>query len=47
MEENYGHYFDLFIMNYDLDRAYQDLITEINKLEVEPQWVPAHWVTWP
>ena len=47
MEENFGHYFDQFIMNYDLDRAYQELVTEINKLEVEPQWVPAHWVTWP
>ena len=46
MEENYGHYFDHIIVNSDLDRAYNELVEEINRLEVEPQWVPATWVSW-
>ena len=45
MEENFGHYFDLIIVNFDLDRAYEELLHEINSLEVEPQWVPSQWVT--
>ncbi|XP_014678966.1 PREDICTED: MAGUK p55 subfamily member 5-like isoform X2 [Priapulus caudatus] len=43
MEENYGHYFDKIIVNYDLDRAYDDLQREIKVIETEPQWVPAAW----
>ena len=45
MEENYGHYFDVIIINFDLDKACEELISEIDRLEVEPQWVPVHWVT--
>ena len=45
MEDNFGQYFDFIIMNYDTDRAYDDLLREINRLEVEPQWVPAQWLT--
>lgn len=44
MEENYGHYFDLVIVNSDLERAYNQLLHEINILEREPQWVPAAWL---
>lgn len=44
MEDKYGHLFDLIIINNDTDRAYQQLLTEINALEREPQWVPAAWV---
>ena len=44
MEEGYGHYFDLIIVNTDITRAYEELLSEINRLEVEPQWVPASWV---
>jgi len=46
MENNHGHLFDFDIVNQDLDRAYDELLTEINRLEVEPQWVPTSWVTW-
>jgi len=45
MEEAYGQYFDMIIVNQDLDRAYDDLLAEINRLEIEPQWVPIQWVT--
>lgn len=41
MEEGFGHYFDFIIANYNVDTAYDELLTEINRLEVEPQWVPA------
>ena len=43
MEETYGHYFDFIIVNFDDARAYDELLTEINRLEVERQWVPAIW----
>ncbi len=44
MEEAYGHYFDMVIVYSDPERAYQELIREINLLEREPQWVPASWM---
>ncbi|CAG9856278.1 unnamed protein product [Phyllotreta striolata] len=44
MEEKYGHFFDLIIINNDTERAYHQLLNEINSLEREPQWVPAAWV---
>lgn len=44
MEDKYGHYFDLIIINNDTERAYHQLLNEINSLEREPQWVPAAWV---
>ncbi|KAG1685109.1 MAGUK p55 subfamily member 5 [Nymphon striatum] len=44
MEENYGHYFDMIIINSDIDKAYHELLKEINILEREPQWVPAVWL---
>ena len=44
MEDKYGHLFDMIILNNDTDRAYNQLLTEINSLEREPQWVPASWV---
>ncbi|XP_076321879.1 MAGUK p55 family member stardust isoform X2 [Tachypleus tridentatus] len=44
MEENYGHYFDMIIINSDIDKAYNELVKEINILEREPQWVPSFWL---
>ncbi|OUC43649.1 FHA domain protein [Trichinella nativa] len=43
-EEKYGHYFDLVVVNYDLEHSYQELRTAINRLETEPQWVPSFWL---
>lgn len=45
MEETYGHYFDMVIVNSDLDRAYDELLKEVAILEREPQWVPSAWLT--
>uniref|UniRef100_A0A8D0FP05 Membrane protein, palmitoylated 5b (MAGUK p55 subfamily member 5) n=1 Tax=Strix occidentalis caurina TaxID=311401 RepID=A0A8D0FP05_STROC len=36
MEQNNGHYFDTAIVNSDLDKAYQELLRLINKLDTEP-----------
>ncbi|XP_018403562.1 PREDICTED: uncharacterized protein LOC108780369 isoform X2 [Cyphomyrmex costatus] len=47
MEDKYGHLFDMLIVNNDTDRAYNQLLSEINSLEREPQWVPASWVNQP
>ncbi|KAG5876450.1 hypothetical protein JTB14_031135 [Gonioctena quinquepunctata] len=47
MEEKYGHFFDLIIINNDTERAYHQLLNEINGLEREPQWVPAAWAKSP
>ncbi|XP_034952722.1 uncharacterized protein sdt isoform X2 [Chelonus insularis] len=44
MEDKYGHLFDMIIINNDTDRAYNQLLTEINSLEREPQWVPISWI---
>lgn len=44
MEDKYGHLFDMIIINNDTERAYHQLLNEINSLEREPQWVPASWI---
>jgi len=44
MENDHGHLFDFIIVNQDLDRAYDELLGEINRLEVEPQWIPTSWI---
>lgn len=44
MEARWGHLFDMIILNNDTERAYDQLLAEINSLEREPQWVPANWV---
>ncbi|XP_023681045.1 protein PALS1 [Paramormyrops kingsleyae] len=44
MEQNFGHLFDAAIVNADQDKAYQELLRLINKLDTEPQWVPSSWL---
>ncbi|TRY61093.1 hypothetical protein TCAL_07862 [Tigriopus californicus] len=44
MEENYSQFFDMVIIYSDPERAYQDLLREINLIEREPQWIPGSWV---
>ena len=45
MENTYGQFFDMFITMSDVERAYQQLLSAINVLEREPQWVPAAWLS--
>ena len=45
IENMYGHFFDMFIQMTDIDKAYRELLSAINVLEREPQWVPAAWLS--
>ncbi|XP_040289570.1 MAGUK p55 subfamily member 6 isoform X1 [Bufo bufo] len=40
----YNHYFDLTIVNDNLDKAFEKLQAAVEKLRMEPQWVPISWV---
>lgn len=40
----YDHLFDEVITNADLAIAFSQLLSSANKVEMEPLWVPAHWV---
>lgn len=44
IQRAYNHYFDLIIINDNLDKAFEKLQTAIEKLRMEPQWVPISWV---
>lgn len=44
IENHYGHYFDMVLSITDIERAYQELLREINALEREPQWIPSIWM---
>lgn len=44
IEETYGHLFDFVLVNNDLNQAFVELLNEINRIEMEPQWVPASWI---
>lgn len=44
MESKYGHYIDFVVTTTDYKRALEDLLAEINRIEVEPQWVPSEWL---
>ncbi len=44
IEARYGHYFDMILSITDIERAYQELLREINALEREPQWIPSVWL---
>lgn len=43
MEDRFGHFFDYILVNTDMDKAFDELMAEINRIEVEPQWVPVAW----
>uniref|UniRef100_A0A8C1VRJ3 Guanylate kinase-like domain-containing protein n=1 Tax=Cyprinus carpio TaxID=7962 RepID=A0A8C1VRJ3_CYPCA len=40
----YRHYFDLIIVNDNLDGAFEKLQSAVDQLCTEPQWVPVSWV---
>ncbi|TKS81969.1 MAGUK p55 subfamily member 6 [Collichthys lucidus] len=40
----YSHYFDLTIVNDNLDKAFDNLQEVVERLFIEPQWVPINWV---
>lgn len=40
----YSHYFDLSIVNDNLDGAYRNLRRALDRLNTDHQWVPVSWV---
>ncbi|KAI1887174.1 hypothetical protein AGOR_G00203420 [Albula goreensis] len=40
----YGHYFDLTIVNDNLEGAFRSLKVALERLGIEHQWVPVSWV---
>ncbi|XP_070569909.1 protein PALS2-like isoform X2 [Ptychodera flava] len=40
----YAHYFDLTIVNNNIDEAFNQLIDSVEQLSSAPQWVPVNWV---
>ncbi|XP_075968885.1 MAGUK p55 subfamily member 6b isoform X2 [Anarhichas minor] len=44
IQRAYSHYFDLTIVNDNLDKAFETLHAGVDKLCSEPQWVPVNWV---
>lgn len=44
IQQAYGHYFDLSLVNSDLDQSFQEMLAALEKLRTEAQWVPVGWV---
>jgi len=44
IERVYGHYFDLTIVNDDLEQSYRTLQSSLEQLKGAQQWVPVGWV---
>ncbi|XP_043214618.1 peripheral plasma membrane protein CASK-like isoform X3 [Amphibalanus amphitrite] len=44
LKNAYGHFFDLTIVNNDIEETIQILEDDINNLGNKPQWVPVSWV---
>lgn len=44
IQRAYRHHFDLTIVNDNMDHAFQQLQGALQRLLVEPQWVPVSWV---
>ena len=44
MEFWYGHWFDLTVVNDDLDAAFEEVARAVARLDQDAQWVPEAWV---
>ncbi|NXE71104.1 MPP2 protein, partial [Calcarius ornatus] len=44
IQRGYGHYFDLSLTNDDLERTFGRLREAMERLRLQPQWVPVTWV---
>uniref|UniRef100_W5N6A8 MAGUK p55 scaffold protein 2b n=1 Tax=Lepisosteus oculatus TaxID=7918 RepID=W5N6A8_LEPOC len=44
IQRAYGHYFDLTIVNDNLEGAFRSLRAALERLNTERQWVPVSWV---
>lgn len=44
LQMSYGHFFDLTIVNNDIDETIRILERALEKINTTPQWVPINWV---
>jgi len=44
LEQNHGHYFDVKIVNNDIDDTIRTLQKNVDDVCTLPQWVPISWV---
>jgi len=44
IELNYHAYFDLTVVNDDMNKCFASLVEAIDALRAEPQWVPVNWL---
>ena len=44
LKQTYGHYFDLTIVNNDIDETIRILERALEKINTTAQWVPITWV---
>ena len=43
LKQAYGHFFDLTIVNNDIDETIRILERALEKINLTPQWVPISW----
>lgn len=44
LKQAYGHFFDLTIVNNDIEETIAQLEAAIERVHTTPQWVPVSWV---
>ncbi|KAH8859050.1 Peripheral plasma membrane protein CASK [Schistosoma japonicum] len=44
LEQHYNHFFDLKIINNDIDETIIQLKQAIDEFQITPQWIPVTWV---
>lgn len=44
LKQAYGHFFDLTIVNNEIDETIAQLEVAIERVHTTPQWVPVSWV---
>lgn len=46
LRQAYGHFFDLTIVNNDIEETIAALEKAIERVHTTPQWIPVSWVYW-
>lgn len=46
LKQAYGHFFDLTIVNNDIEETIRQLEKALDTMSDTPQWVPVSWVYW-
>lgn len=44
LKQAYGHFFDLTIVNDDIEETIAQLESAIERIQKAPQWTPVRWV---